>query len=120
MEEAATPFPSEETTPPVTKIYFGAILEARILHRACLPSTGLTYIELWSQLAVLSNRTLRSPKTKFLLAADTALRELCNSCHPEVPALIAGAEGSQPPVFAIHILDAPVADAFLGGRLWLF
>ena len=25
MEEAATPFPSEETTPPVTKIYFGAI-----------------------------------------------------------------------------------------------
>jgi hypothetical protein len=28
MEEAATPFPSEETTPPVTKIYFGAILAA--------------------------------------------------------------------------------------------
>jgi hypothetical protein len=26
MEEAATPFPREETTPPVTKIYFGAIL----------------------------------------------------------------------------------------------
>jgi hypothetical protein len=25
MEEAATPFPNEETTPPVTKIYFGAI-----------------------------------------------------------------------------------------------
>ena len=25
MEEAATPFPSEETTPPVTNIYFGAI-----------------------------------------------------------------------------------------------
>ena len=29
IEEAATPFPSEETTPPVTKIYFGAIREAR-------------------------------------------------------------------------------------------
>src|SRR5579863_5289527 len=28
IEEAATPFPSEETTPPVTKIYFGAILAA--------------------------------------------------------------------------------------------
>jgi len=28
MEEAATPFPSEETTPPVTRIYFGAILAA--------------------------------------------------------------------------------------------
>jgi hypothetical protein len=27
MEEAATPFPREETTPPVTKIYFGAILD---------------------------------------------------------------------------------------------
>lgn len=25
MEEAETPLPSEETTPPVTKIYFGAI-----------------------------------------------------------------------------------------------
>src|ERR1700730_9796004 len=30
IEEAATPFPSEETTPPVTKIYFGAILIARV------------------------------------------------------------------------------------------
>src|ERR1700722_7279085 len=28
IEEAATPFPSEETTPPVTKIYFGAILSS--------------------------------------------------------------------------------------------
>src|SRR3984893_3663273 len=28
IEEAATPFPSEETTPPVTKIYFGAILDS--------------------------------------------------------------------------------------------
>src|SRR5580693_6535974 len=31
IEEAATPFPSEETTPPVTKIYFGAIHVARVL-----------------------------------------------------------------------------------------
>src|SRR6267143_901527 len=30
IEEAATPFPREETTPPVTKIYFGAILIARV------------------------------------------------------------------------------------------
>lgn len=29
MEEAETPLPSEETTPPVTKIYFGAIRVAR-------------------------------------------------------------------------------------------
>jgi hypothetical protein len=33
MEEAATPFPSEETTPPVTKIYFGAILKLASTHR---------------------------------------------------------------------------------------
>ena len=30
MEEAATPLPREETTPPVTKIYFGAIRVARV------------------------------------------------------------------------------------------
>src|SRR5260370_29990060 len=36
MEEAATPFPREETTPPVTKIYFGAILIARV------PTPGLS------------------------------------------------------------------------------
>src|SRR5713226_617523 len=35
IEEAATPFPSEDTTPPVTKIYFGAILIARV------PTPGL-------------------------------------------------------------------------------
>ena len=29
MEDAATPFPREETTPPVTKIYFGVIRSAR-------------------------------------------------------------------------------------------
>jgi len=31
MEEAATPLPSEETTPPVTNIYFGAIRIARVV-----------------------------------------------------------------------------------------
>jgi len=30
MEDAATPLPSEETTPPVTNIYFGAIQFALI------------------------------------------------------------------------------------------
>lgn len=28
MEAAATPFPREETTPPVTKIYFGPLYKA--------------------------------------------------------------------------------------------
>src|SRR6266403_1113623 len=67
IEEAATPFPSEETTPPVTKIYFGAILIARVLSRACMPSTGLTYIQLWPQRRILSNRSVRSAKTIFLI-----------------------------------------------------
>src|SRR5258707_15083506 len=31
IEEAATPFPREDTTPQVTKIYFGAIRVARVL-----------------------------------------------------------------------------------------
>ncbi len=48
MEEAATPLPSEETTPPVTNIYFGAIRVARICRLADLSlmnlPAGLTYI----------------------------------------------------------------------------
>src|SRR5713101_6839886 len=68
IEEAATPFPSEETTPPVTKIYFGAIRAARVPCRACLPSTGLTYIQLCSELVSLSNRTLGGLKTIFFLS----------------------------------------------------
>ena len=41
MEEAATPFPSEETTPPVTKIYFGAIRDGpRTESRTYSPSAG--------------------------------------------------------------------------------
>src|SRR5262245_25721399 len=39
MEDAATPLPSEETTPPVTNIYFGAIRVAR----AASGSEGLSY-----------------------------------------------------------------------------
>ena len=60
MEEAATPFPSEETTPPVTKIYFGAIHAARAREspeRQAYPtSTGLTYAQLSSERARESNR----------------------------------------------------------------
>jgi len=35
MEEAATPLPSEETTPPVTNIYFCAIRVARTGFHQC-------------------------------------------------------------------------------------
>lgn len=59
MEEAATPFPREETTPPVTKIYFGAILAARQPGLpnclAYLPSSGLTYEQLSSERGRESN-----------------------------------------------------------------
>src|SRR5207302_10524114 len=36
IEEAATPFPREETTPPVKKIYFGAIRAACVLTQGLL------------------------------------------------------------------------------------
>jgi hypothetical protein len=44
MEEAATPLPREETTPPVTKIYFGAIQVARVC-RADLSLSNLHRID---------------------------------------------------------------------------
>lgn len=44
MEEAATPLPREETTPPVTKIYFGAIQVARVC-RADLSLSNLRRID---------------------------------------------------------------------------
>src|SRR5690348_5127987 len=60
MEEAATPFPSEETTPPVTKIYFGAIHAARAwdfpVRRAYRPSQRMTYEQLSSEYGRVSNR----------------------------------------------------------------
>src|ERR1700676_2172846 len=69
MEEAATPFPSEETTPPVTKIYFGAIHAARVrdfpVRRAYQPSTGVTYASLSSECARLSNRRNKSGNSQF-------------------------------------------------------
>jgi hypothetical protein len=54
MEEAATPFPSEETTPPVTKIYFGAILAVRGFKRELIGPPQETYKELWMQREKLS------------------------------------------------------------------
>src|SRR5271163_2896365 len=77
IEEAATPLPSEETTPPVTKIYFGAIHAARTRHglgrRTCQPSTGVTYKQLCSHLPKLSNRTLAPPASAFFLLPSPSL-----------------------------------------------
>jgi len=46
MEDAATPLPNDDTTPPVTNIYFGAIQVARLClaDLSCPTSAGLTYI----------------------------------------------------------------------------
>ena len=41
MEEAATPLPSEETTPPVTNIYFGAI---RVVRASTTPALDCSYL----------------------------------------------------------------------------
>ena len=93
MEEAATPLPSEETTPPVTNIYFGAIrvvrasttpaldcsylsgLLSEASHRfqVCLAnlSTMTTYTQLWARDAALSIATLSVDKCKFLMLAET-------------------------------------------------
>jgi hypothetical protein len=68
MEEAATPLPKEETTPPVTKIYFGAIrvaLACIAQTRACRTSAGLTYIQLCSEETSVSMQSLRSNASEF-------------------------------------------------------
>src|ERR1700683_1350610 len=50
MEAAATPFPSEETTPPVTKMYFGAERKGLDFLRK-----ESAYSALWSQWRRVSN-----------------------------------------------------------------
>ena len=51
MEAAATPFPSEETTPPVTKMYFGAERKGLDFLRK-----ESAYSTLWSQWRRVSNQ----------------------------------------------------------------
>ena len=55
MEEAATPLPSEETTPPVTNIYFGAIRIARVATRFTTPD----FLPLRRGLRCYSNASVR-------------------------------------------------------------
>ena len=59
MEEAATPFPREETTPPVTKIYLGFILAGGIPRTAGMrraePPWEWQYEILWTELFPVSN-----------------------------------------------------------------
>jgi hypothetical protein len=66
MEEAATPFPSEETTPPVTKIYFGAIRAARVWLRSIQPPSLFALRR--SDVQAIMVGTRRRVKLKLLIA----------------------------------------------------
>src|SRR5580658_720091 len=50
IEAAATPFPREETTPPVTKMYFGPVRKAPEF-----PPVESAYYLLWSEPSRVSN-----------------------------------------------------------------
>ena len=89
MEEAATPLPSEETTPPVTNIYFGAIRVARAVTRFIAPDfsylsgetllqprRGITYKQLWAWQNVLSIPSLCAVKSEIFLATQLLLQLL--------------------------------------------
>src|SRR5260370_40230328 len=75
IEEAATPFPSEETTPPVTKIYFGAILRARSAQFRGLvspPQEGRT---------INYGRNAPRCQIAFLIAANSRIFSYCCPHH---------------------------------------
>src|ERR1700732_3114709 len=92
IEEAATPFPSEETTPPVTKIYFGAIHAARIWLRSFQPPSlfalrrsDVHAIMVGTRGSVKSNFLMpRKRKTFPICTGETFLRQRC-SYRWEVP-----------------------------------
>src|SRR4029077_7172566 len=82
IEEAATPFPSEETTPPVTKIYFGAILHAlgptrisRVPGLLALHRSDVHIIMVGTRATV--NATPCEPRIKYFLHA------ICNHERPK-------------------------------------
>src|SRR4029077_9359940 len=68
MEEAATPLPSEETTPPVTNIYFGAIRIARVATRFTTPDCSY-----------LSGKALQKPHHR--IDVQTIMGELRHSVN---------------------------------------
>src|SRR5215467_2770581 len=105
MEEAATPLPSEETTPPVTNIYFGAI---RVVRASTTPawtvhtsqacgrpqavgfrsvstnlSTMTTYTQLWARDPALSIATLAVDQCKFLILAETFSAQKGSKFHED-------------------------------------
>jgi len=107
MEEAATPLPSEETTPPVTNIYFGAIRVVRAAttpaldcsylsglpstagHRFQVCSTNLstmtTYAQLWARGGILSIPTVCVDKCKIFIHAETFSRQKGSNLRGSFP-----------------------------------
>ena len=57
MEAAATPLPREDTTPPVTKIYFGAVLKGLCKSPECLGTSNYAYA---SGVCQIANRNARN------------------------------------------------------------
>lgn len=66
MEAAATPLPSEETTPPVTNMYFGPVRKV-----ARIPPLESAYNKLWMGKARVSNSDL--PLAENIFAASDFL-----------------------------------------------
>jgi hypothetical protein len=76
MEEAATPLPSEETTPPVTNIYFGAIRIARVMTRFTTPDCSY-----------LSGKALQKPRHRIdvqTIMCEPGHSVNCNSSRPRI------------------------------------
>src|SRR5437016_13228129 len=76
MEEAATPLPSEETTPPVTNIYFGAIRVVRTVTAYTAPD--FSYLS-----GMLAFSTPRG--SGFLLANSEYLRRRTHNYEHDRP-----------------------------------
>ena len=99
MEEAATPFPREDTTPPVTKIYLGFILAGGIPGTAGMrraePPWEWQYEILWTELFRVSNAVFVVRKRVHLSAGDA--RYPANNCATFCPA-----RGSNPGKTGVH------------------
>ena len=76
MEAAATPLPSEETTPPVTKIYLGVIRAVCGSHKkfraaGCLTSRGVGVRHIIRGFIRSVNRLLHHPNSLSLINTRT-------------------------------------------------
>jgi len=74
MEAAATPFPREETTPPVTKIYFGPVCKALETLRWSRRTTDYGMKALGCQITIFEQ--LESFFRMVICAAGTGARRI--------------------------------------------